>query len=79
MRSIIKELTAQDGKRRVQIFKREDGSFGFEALRFSDEPLEMCWFPDGRFSECFASDEKTAESEARGRVHWLRDDPKIED
>jgi hypothetical protein len=54
-------------------FPAKDGSFGFEALRFSDEPLEMCWIPDGRFSECFAGDEQTAESEARSRVHWLQD------
>jgi hypothetical protein len=73
MRSIVKELVARDGKRKVQIFRREDGSFGFEALRFSDEPLEMCWIPYGRFSECFAGDEQKAESEARSRVRWLQD------
>ncbi|HCS48296.1 MAG TPA: hypothetical protein DIW61_08605 [Candidatus Aminicenantes bacterium] len=72
MRSIIKELMAHDGKRKVQIFRREDGTFGFEALRFSDETLEMCWIPDGRYSECFTGDEQTAESEARSRVPWLQ-------
>ena len=73
MRSIVKELISPDGKRKVQIFRRDDGSFGFEALRFSDEPLERGWIPDGRFSECFAEDEHTAESEALGRVLWLQD------
>jgi len=74
MRSIVKELISPDGKRKVRIFRRENGSFGFEALRFSDEPLEVCWIPDGRFSECFVGDEQTAESEARGRILWLQDD-----
>ncbi len=73
MRSVVNELVARHGKRKVQIFRREDGSFGFEALRFSDDPQELCWIPDGRFSECFAEDEQTAEFEARGRVDWLRD------
>jgi hypothetical protein len=73
MRSIVKERVARDGKRKVQIFRREDGSFGFEALQFSEEPLELCWIPYGRFSECYAADEQTAEYEARGRVDWLRE------
>ena len=74
MDSIVKELTARDGKRKVRIFRREDRSFGFEALRFSDEPLEMCWIPDGRFSACVAESQEVAEREARGRVDWLRDE-----
>jgi hypothetical protein len=73
MKLSVKELLARDGKRKVQVFRREDGSFGFEALRYSDEPLELCWVPYGRFSECFAGDAQTAEAEARGRVDWLRD------
>lgn len=74
MRSIIKELISRDGKKKVRIFMREDGSFGFEALQFSEEPLEMTWIPEGRYSECYAGDEHTAEFEARSRVHWLQDD-----
>ena len=74
MRSIVKELVSHDGKRKVQIFQREDGSFGFEALYWSDEPLELCWFPYGGFSECFTDDDQVAVSEARGRVDWLREE-----
>ena len=72
MTSVVKELLSCDGTRKVEIFRREDGSFGFEALRFSEEPPEHCWIPYGRFSECFASEEQTAESEARGRIDWLK-------
>lgn len=74
MMTIVNELVAPDGKRKVQVFRRDDGSFGFESLRFSEEPLEMCWIPHGRFSECFAPTADIAEREARGRVDWLRDD-----
>ena len=70
---IVKELVASDGTRKVQIFQRENGTFGFEALRFSDDPLEMCWIPEGRFSLCFADEVQIAEREARDRVDWLRD------
>lgn len=72
MKDVVKELVARDRKRKVQIYRREDGSFGFEARRFSEEPRELCWIPYGRFSECFAADLQTAEFEARGRVDWLR-------
>lgn len=56
-----------------EVFKRADGSFGFESLLFSDDPLEMAWIPHGKFSECFASTAEIATREARGRVDWLRE------
>ena len=74
MNTIVKELLAPDGKWKVQVFRRGHGSFGFESLRFSEEPLEMCWIPHGRFSECFAPSADIAEREARGRVDWLRNE-----
>jgi hypothetical protein len=74
MRTIVKELVARDGKRKVQIFRRHDGSFGFESLRFSEEPLEMDWISCGAFSECIAPSCEVAEREARGRVEWLRNE-----
>jgi hypothetical protein len=58
-------------KRRVIILQREDGSFGFEEQRFSDEPLEMCWIPFGRYSVCHCDTAERALVEARGRVTWL--------
>ena len=72
--TIVKEIVAPDGKRKVRIFRRDNGSFGFESLRFSEEPREMSWIPHGRFFECFALSAKLAEREARGRVDWLRDE-----
>jgi hypothetical protein len=73
MGTIVRELLASDRKRKVQIFRRDDGSFGFDSLVFSEDPLEMCWIPHGRFSQCFASSLEIAEREARVRVDWLHD------
>jgi hypothetical protein len=73
MKTLINELIAPDGKWKVQIFRRDDGTFGFESLRWSEEPFEMCWIPCGRYSECFTPTAEIAEREARGRVDWLRD------
>src|SRR6185436_805365 len=58
-------------KRRVLIIRRDDGSFGFEEERFSDEPLEMCWISFGRYSVCHCDTAERAVIEARGRVSWL--------
>ena len=71
MKTIVRELVAPDGKQKVQVFRRDDGSFGFESLRFSEDSLEMCWIPDGKYAESFAPSAETAECEARGRVGWL--------
>lgn len=64
MRTVVKELLSPDGKRKVVIFRRDDGTFGFESVRFTDDSLERSWIPSGRLSECFARDERTAEAEA---------------
>jgi hypothetical protein len=74
MRTIVEEIVARDCKRQVNIFRRHYGSFGFESLRFSEEPLEMAWIPHGRFSECIAPSIEVAEREARGRIDWLGDE-----
>ena len=75
MKTVVKELTSRDGTLKVQIFRRDAGTFGFDQWRFSDEPREHCWIPFGHFSECVAPDPQTAEQEARDRVDWLRLEP----
>ncbi len=71
-RHVERELTASDGKHKLQIFRRDSGTFGFTVLRWSDDPLERCWLPFGRFSECFAPDAEAAIAEAKSRVEWWR-------
>ncbi len=48
----IQTITEDPGKRRVVIFQRDDGSFGFEAEYFSDDRPEMAWLPSGSGSRC---------------------------
>jgi hypothetical protein len=72
MKTVVKELVSRDRTLKVQIYRREAGTFGFEQWRFSDDPCEHRWIPYGRFPECIAPDEQTAEHEARDRVEWLR-------
>jgi hypothetical protein len=71
-RHVEKELMAADGKHKVQIFRRDNGTYGFTVLRWSEGPFEQRWLLFGRYSECFAPDAATAEAEARSRVEWLR-------
>lgn len=71
-RRVEKELMAADGIHKVEIFRRDTGTFGFTVLRWSEDEFERCWIPFGRYSECFAPDAETAEAEARSRVEWLR-------
>lgn len=66
---IIERIFDVSGSRRVLIFQREDGSFGFDEERFSREPLEMSWIPRGYDSRC--DTRERALSEAMGRVEWL--------
>lgn len=68
----MKEILDATGRRKVKIVQCADGSFGFSAWMFSDDPLGRCWISNGRYSECYAPDADRAEFEARGRVDWLR-------
>jgi hypothetical protein len=64
-------VEAGEGKRRVLLFQRQNGTWGFAVERLSEDPLEGSRVPDGRYSEAFFDSEETALAEARGRVPWL--------
>jgi hypothetical protein len=66
---MIQTIYDDSRKRRVIIFQRDDGSFGFDAEHFSDEPLEMAWLQSGFDSHCDTAERALVE--ARGRVGWL--------
>ncbi len=68
-KSIEKTLPDSHGLRRVDLFRRPNGTYGFEELRWLDE--EQAWIPAGRYSESFTKSLEDAESEARARVEWL--------
>jgi hypothetical protein len=58
-------------RRRVVVFRQEDGSFGFSEERFSDEALEQAWIPVGGYSVSRCDTAERALVEARDRVSWL--------
>jgi len=66
---IVKTIHDRSGSRRVEIYKRPDGTFGFEEWRFGIE--EQCWRPFGFYSYAVIDTVETAEREARSRVGWL--------
>jgi hypothetical protein len=67
-RQNLRTLVAPWQTRRVVVFRRDDGSFGFEDQRFS---LEQSWHATGRYLECYADSADNAEHEARQHVPWL--------
>ena len=69
--SIKNTFVKSDGTRRVDIFQREDKTFGFEELEFGTE--ENYWYPVGNHSFAIIDSFKNAIREARSRVLWLAD------
>jgi hypothetical protein len=71
MKKILKEIFSSDFKRKAIIFQREDNSFSFEEQKFSEEPLELCWIPIGKYSISYFDNAVKAEQEAKSRIKWL--------
>lgn len=67
----MKTILSADGLRKIEIFRRSDGAYGFEGYRLSRDPLEGCWLPYG-FHGCRAADVVIAEREAMARVDWSK-------
>jgi hypothetical protein len=70
-RKQINVLYHDEQTRKVVIFQREDGNYGFEEFRFGVK--EQAWFPVGRYSEAFVESSESALREARARITWLSD------
>ena len=70
MEKTIKEtFMKSDGTRKVEIFQRENKTFGFEELEFG--PDENSWYPVGEYSLAIIDSLDNAIREAEGRVRWL--------
>ncbi|HEX6732171.1 MAG TPA: hypothetical protein VF074_19285 [Pyrinomonadaceae bacterium] len=68
---IKKTFLSSDGLRKVEIFQRDDQSFGFEELEFGVE--ENSWYPVGHYSLAFIDSLDHAIREAQVRIGWLID------
>ena len=66
----MEEIYDEERKRRVVIFRRDDGQWSFVEEYFSEHPFEMCWLPT-RSNVSICATRETAWREARGRVDWL--------
>ena len=66
---IIQTQISVDGTRRVDIFRRRNGTYGFEESYW--HPRDRCWIPIGPQSDSFTDSLETALREAQGRVSWL--------
>jgi hypothetical protein len=69
--SIVEVIYNPERNARVEVFRRENGTFGFSELRFHNE--EKTWAPYGRYSEAVVDSAESAIREAKGRVDWLAD------
>jgi hypothetical protein len=68
-REVVQSIYNADRTRRVDIFRREDGNFGFEELRYGVD--EQAWYPCGCYTASFTATPEAAAREAHGRVAWL--------
>jgi hypothetical protein len=69
--TIIQTIVFDDQKRRVVVFQRDDGSFGFEEQRYLVNALEKAWLPAGEHSDTRFDTAERALLEARRHVPWL--------
>lgn len=67
---VVKTINDPRGGRRVEIYRRANGTFGFEEWKYGVD--EKAWFPVGRYSYAIIDTLERAEQEARSRVDWLR-------
>jgi hypothetical protein len=76
-RQIVKSIASDDGQRRVDIFKRDDGFFGFVELKHYRRPKDDVWSPPEYWAPVgspFSSISETleiAEREAQATIAWL--------
>jgi hypothetical protein len=68
--TVIRSINAPDGHLCVDIFRRPDGSFGFEEFRRDTEDARG-WFPIGHYGAARFDSAEEAQSEAKRAVGWL--------
>jgi hypothetical protein len=68
---IVKTIVHPEGKSKVDVFRRADGTFGFEELHWQAD--EECWCPFGKYSIAFVDTMEHVLQEIRERVPWVDD------
>ena len=67
---VVASINSPAGDHCVDVFQREDGSFGFEEYRRDVEGMRG-WFPLNRFSSLVFDTEQQALAHARAAVEWM--------
>ncbi len=67
---VLRSLETFDGARCVDLFRRKDGSYGFEVYRRDAEALNS-WFAIGGFAKQRFSTEVDAISAAARHAPWI--------
>ncbi|MBT5192312.1 MAG: hypothetical protein HOK30_17980 [Rhodospirillaceae bacterium] len=67
---VLVSIETPDGDRCVDIFRRDDSTFGFEAYR-RDLEDPSGWFPIGRHRFAIFQTETEARAAARARINWI--------
>lgn len=69
---VLSSIETPEGDRCVDIFERENKTFGFEEWRRDPESASG-WFAIGHYADKIFETKEAALSEARMRVKWLAD------
>jgi hypothetical protein len=71
---VLASINNESGDHCVDIFARDDGTFGFEEYRRDPEDLQG-WFPLRRYSSLVFASQEDALAKARLSVAWLPMNP----
>jgi len=66
---IVRTFTNPAKTRKLNIFRRDNGSYGFEDMKYGEE--ESAWSPVGRYSVAVFDTEEMAIRESKSRVSWV--------
>lgn len=73
--SVISTFFAPDGRHRLFIYLRKNGTYGFQEEYFSEAHLEMRWRPVKEFQSKDYDSRQEAMKAARAEVPWAADLP----
>ena len=67
---VLRSINEEGGDRCVDLFRRADGSYGFEEFRRDPEDPRG-WYPIGGFSDRQYAEEAETLAEARRAIPWF--------
>ena len=71
MKNDVQRIVGQSGKRRLDIFENEDGTFSFDELRFDEQEKCFCLLRPRSGTLGRMASLKECLAEAKGRIPWV--------